>query len=73
MPTDDEWRNLEHSVERHEEAVNQDAADIRKIKEQIGLIAEALEKIEIVVYRSGHPTHENPLRRLKEIVTKLSE
>ena len=40
-------RNLEHSVERHEEAVNQGATDIRKIKEQIGLIAEALGKIEM--------------------------
>jgi hypothetical protein len=57
------WRNLEHSVERHEEAVNQDAADIRKIKEQIGLIAEALEKIESVAYRRAS----NPRERFKKV------
>ena len=72
MPTDEEWRDIQHSVERHETAVTEDAKDIRKIQEQLALIVEALSKLEFLIYKSGHPTQEEAIARLKEIVGKLS-
>jgi hypothetical protein len=47
MPTDEEWSNLEYSVERHETAITEDASDIGQLKRQVALIIEALEKLDV--------------------------
>jgi hypothetical protein len=70
----DQLLNLQDAVDRHEDAINEDAADIRKIKDDLALIAEAVSKINIAAYRgSRHPTHQQALMRLRDIVIALSE
>jgi hypothetical protein len=71
--TDDELKNLEHSVERHEEAVNQDAADIAQIKRQIALIIEALENLDVYKFQGleHHNRGEAARDRYREIVKEL--
>lgn len=73
MPTDDEWRNLEHSVQRHEEAVNQDAAEIGQLKREVALIIEALEKLDVYKFQGlEHTTGGEAARdRYREIVKQL--
>jgi hypothetical protein len=72
-PTDDEWKNLEHSVERHDEAVNQDAADIAQIKRAIESIIEALENLDVYLFQGLNNTTrgEAARDRYREIVKEL--
>jgi hypothetical protein len=71
--TDEEWKNLEHSVERHEEAVNQDATDIAQNKRQIALIIEALENLDVYKFQGmeHHERGEKARDRYREIVKEL--
>jgi len=73
--TDDELKNIEHSVERHEEAVNQDAAEIEQIKREFALLIEALENLDVYLFQGlNHTTRGEAGRdRYREIVKELKE
>jgi hypothetical protein len=73
MPEEESWKiDIEHKVDRHDTAIDEDAKDIRKIKEQLALVIEALSTLEGLTYKSGHPSQAKPLERLKEIIARLS-
>jgi hypothetical protein len=71
--TDDELKNLEHSVERHELAVNQDAAGIEGLKREVALIIEALENLDVYKFQGleHHERGEAARDRYREIVKDL--
>jgi len=73
MATDEEWSNLEHSVERHETAVTQDAEAIGQLKREVALIIEALERLDVYKFQGleHHNRGEAARDRYREIVNEL--
>jgi hypothetical protein len=45
----DDTRNLQHDIDRHEEAINQDTKEIERLKKSHALIVKALDIIPAII------------------------
>lgn len=73
MKAGNDWTDLEHAVDRHEAVVIEEATAIARIRREIALIIEAVEKIELYNFLrlQNHPQAEGARDRYREIVEQL--
>jgi hypothetical protein len=73
MMVDDELTNIENAVDRTEAAVIEEATAIARLRREIALIIEALEKLDLAKFQGleNHTQGEAARDRYREIVEQL--
>jgi hypothetical protein len=73
MMVADELTNIENAVERTKAAVIEEATAITRLRREIALIIEALEKLDLAKFQGleNHPQGEAARDRYREIVEQL--
>jgi hypothetical protein len=73
MSTGDNLIDIQHTLSRHEVAVNEDAAEIKKLKAAMKLLVELLERLDLYKFQGmEHTTAGEQARdRIREITKEL--
>lgn len=73
MMAEDKWTDIEHTVDRTEAAVIEEATAIAQLRRQMALVIEALEKLDLCKFQGleNHPQGEAARDRYHEILQQL--